>query len=81
LALQYTRIKCRRLTPYIQVGAGIVYNDVYKDRTQNIIGQSIEFTLRGGLGFRFMITDFWSIDLEGALEHISNAGLSDRNAG
>jgi hypothetical protein len=74
-------LDCRRLTPYIQAGAGIVYNDVYKNRTQNIIGQSIEFSLRGGLGFRLMITDCWSIDLEGALEHISNAGLSDRNAG
>ncbi len=41
----------------------------------------MEFSLRGGLGFRWMITQCWSIDVEGAFEHISNAGLADRNGG
>jgi hypothetical protein len=70
-----------RLFPYFQTGAGLIYNDVYKDKSQSVIGQAIEFTLRSALGFRFMMTDCWSIDLEGAVEHISNAGFSNRNSG
>ena len=70
-----------RLFPYFQVGAGIIYNDIYKDKSQSVIGQAFEFTLRSALGIRLMVTDSWSLDLEGALEHISNAGFSDRNDG
>lgn len=74
-------LESRRVYPFIHLGAGIVYNDLYKDRSQSVIGQSIEFTLRGGVGIRLKITDCWSIDLEGAYEHISNGGLAERNAG
>ena len=66
---------------YVQVGAGIVRNNIYKDENQWMIGGPTEFTLRSGLGMRFVIADRWSLDAEGALEHISNAGLSDRNQG
>jgi opacity protein-like surface antigen len=70
-----------RIVPYMQVGAGVVYNDIYKDRDQGVIGQSIEFTFRSGIGIRFFVSDNWSIDVEGAFEHVSNAGMSDRNSG
>ncbi len=74
-------IQHKRLIPYMHAGAGIVRNNIYKDITQKMIGGPTEFTLRGGVGIRFLIMDCWSLDLEGAIEHISNAGLEERNRG
>jgi len=65
--------------PYVQAGAGIVYNDAYRDKTQQAIGQAIEFTPQFSVGCRFLIARNWSLDVEGMFHHISNAGLSERN--
>ena len=63
-------------------GAGIVYNDIYKDRSQSIIGQSIEFTPQASLGLHYLINHNWSVELEAMYHHISNAGLENgRNVG
>ncbi len=70
-----------RLIPYAQIGAGIVYNDVWKTSTQDAIGQSIEFTPQASIGLHYMIRPKWSIDAEGMYHHISNAGLASRNVG
>lgn len=72
-----------RIVPYFQIGAGVVYNDLYKDRTQDLIGQAIEFSPQASLGFRYLIGKRWSLDAEGIFHHISNAGLDgeDRNVG
>ena len=67
------------LVPYIQGGVGIVYNDVYKDETQNAIGQAIEFTPQCSIGFHYLIDKNWAVAAEGMFHHISNAGLSNRN--
>ncbi len=74
-------IQDKRVIPYMHAGAGIVHNNIYRDETQRMIGLPTEFSLRGGLGVRLLIFDRWSLDLEGAVEHISNAGRSDRNQG
>ncbi len=71
----------RRLIPFIQGGVGILFNDVYKDRSQDAIGQDLEFTPQIGLGIHYMLTNNWSIIAEGKCHHISNAGLSNRNDG
>jgi lipid A 3-O-deacylase len=68
-----------KVIPYIQGGAGIVYNDAYKDETQQAIGQAIEFTPQFSLGFHYLITRKWALDGEGMFHHISNAGMSKRN--
>jgi len=68
-----------KVVPYVQGGAGIVYNDAYKDQTQQAIGQAIEFTPQFSLGLHCLITRKWSLDVEGMFHHISNAGMSDRN--
>lgn len=83
LLLRYNilSIQNKRLVPYMHAGAGIVRNNIYKDMTQRMIGNPTQFTLRGGVGIRFLIKDRWSLDLEGAIEHISNAGLAERNRG
>jgi hypothetical protein len=69
------------IVPYFQFGAGIVYNDLYKDQTQDLVGQSIEFSPQASLGFRYLLGKGWSLDLEGMFHHVSNAGLDDRNVG
>ena len=68
-----------RLIPYVQGGAGIVYNDAYKDKTQQAIGQAIEFTPQFSIGCRYLLTRSWSFDVEGMFHHISNADMADRN--
>lgn len=68
--------------PYIQIGAGIILNDAYKDMSQNEIGQRVEFTPQGSIGLRYFISGQWTVDLEAMFHHVSNAGLSDgRNGG
>ena len=73
--------KGSRFVPYIQVGAGVVYTDAYKDRTQNAIGNSVEFTPQGSVGCHYMINKNWSISAEAIFHHISNAGVDHRNRG
>jgi hypothetical protein len=68
-----------KVIPYIQGGVGIVYNDAYKDETQQAIGQAIEFTPQFSLGFHYLITGKWALDVEGMFHHISNANMSKRN--
>ena len=67
------------VVPYIQGGVGIVYNDVYKDKTQQAIGQAIEFSPQLSLGVHYLLTRNWSVDGEGMFHHMSNAGMSKRN--
>lgn len=69
------------VVPYLQMGVGILGNDLYEDKTQNAIGQGFEFVSQGAVGLRFIVDKNWTIDLEGQYEHISNADTSYRNLG
>jgi hypothetical protein len=70
-----------RAVPYVQIGAGAVYNDIYKDETQDAIGQSIEFTPQASVGVRYFLKNNWSLDGELMYQHISNGSLAPRNGG
>ncbi len=70
-----------RFVPYVQAGLGVVYADAYKDETQTAVGQAINLSPQAGIGFRYLLGGHWSIDAEGRYEHISNAGMDDRNDG
>jgi hypothetical protein len=70
-----------KVVPYIQAGAGIVYTDAYEDRTQDAIGQAIEFTPQASVGAKFLVAKDWSVDVEGMFHHISNASIANRNDG
>ncbi|MCF8143102.1 MAG: acyloxyacyl hydrolase [Deltaproteobacteria bacterium] len=70
-----------KVIPYLQAGAGIIYNDAYKDQSQNAIGQAIEFTPQASVGLHYMISDKWALDVEGMIQHISNADMAERNSG
>jgi len=67
--------------PYVQIGAGAVYSDIYKDQNQRLIGQAWEFDLEATIGVRYFFNNRWSANLEGGYRHISNADTNDRNVG
>ncbi len=67
--------------PYVQLGGGGVYSDIYKDQDQRLIGEAFEFDLEATLGIRYFINERWALNLEGGYRHISNADLANRNIG
>jgi hypothetical protein len=69
------------LVPYIQGGTGIVFTDAYRTPVQHLIGRWQEFLLQLAAGVRVRLTEQWSLNVEGGFQHISNAGLADRNGG
>jgi lipid A 3-O-deacylase len=69
------------IVPYLQVGAGIIYTDAYKNKYQRAIGEAIEFTPQASAGARWMLNNEWSLDSEFMYHHISNAGFNGRNLG
>ncbi len=70
-----------RLFPYIQAGAGLVYTNSYKDLSQSLIGQALEFNPQFSVGVHYLLKKNWSLDGETMFHHISNAGMNDRNTG
>ena len=70
-----------RFVPYFQMGVGMVYNNIYRDKKQRLIGQAIEFTPQASVGLHSFLNHNWALDLEVMYHHISNAGLADRNNG
>jgi hypothetical protein len=69
------------LVPYTQVGAGFLITDANTAKWQDAIGQAFEMHLQANIGLRYFISDHWSLDIEGGYQHISNCGMSSRNAG
>lgn len=67
--------------PYVQIGAGEIFNDIYKDRSQRLIGQAWEFDLETTIGIRYFFNNRWSANLEGGYRHNSNADSNARNVG
>jgi hypothetical protein len=67
--------------PYAQLGVGEIYNDIYHDHSQRLIGQAWEIDLEASVGIRYMFNDRWSAAIEGGYRHNSNGGSNDRNVG
>jgi predicted porin len=65
----------------VQIGAGEIFNDIYKDRSQRLIGQAWEFDLETTIGIRYFFNNRWSANLEGGYRHNSNADTNARNVG
>lgn len=79
--LRYERRPDRAIVPYLQLGFGLAFNDVYRDQQQRTIGAATEFHEHVAAGVRFRFAPQWSFDVEGMLEHISNGGTARRNGG
>lgn len=69
------------ILPYVQMGAGVLYNNIYKDYSQDLIGNNMEFNPQLALGLKYKISSSCAFHLEFGFQHISNAGLGDRNVG
>jgi|TARA_B100002003_G_C14094781_1_gene526566 hypothetical protein len=69
------------LIPFCELGVGILYNDIYENKDQGLVGQALEFSLVAGTGLTYFFNEDLSLDLNMALEHISNANLAERNGG
>lgn len=67
--------------PYFQIGAGAIYNDIYKDHSQRLIGQAWGYDLEATVGIRYFFNARWSANLEAGYRHNSNADNNDRNIG
>jgi hypothetical protein len=70
-----------RFRPFAQLGAGGLYNDIYKTGSQIVIGSGFEFMLHAGFGTHIMLGDHWALNLEADFRHISNADTASRNGG
>ena len=70
-----------RLIPYMQIGGGGLFDDIYRDKRQRCIGSSFEFILQGGVGLRWSLNRKWAVFLEGEFQHTSNANTASRNVG
>ena len=70
-----------RLVPYLQGGAAAFVSDISENRRQQDVGGTFEADLRAGLGSRFLICRYWSLNTELFFEHISNADTQTRNVG
>ena len=70
-----------RCVPYFQIGAGGVYNDVYKETPQRLMGRAFEFNLQAGFGVRCFVAENCAVFVEADYRHISNADSADRNLG
>jgi len=70
-----------KLVPYIQLGAGAVYNDVYEEEGQDLLGREWEAGFSGAVGVRYLIGQKWSIAVEGGYHFITNFGSEDRDHG
>lgn len=67
-----------KLVPYVQAGGGICYTDAYY---YEAIGQGFNFTIQLGIGLKYILSKRWSLDLETRYNHLSNAGMDERNEG
>jgi hypothetical protein len=70
-----------RWVPFVDIGAGVLRNDAYKDSNQLLIGGEWAFSLQAQGGVRFFVSPRWALIAATQFEHISNAGLYSRNVG
>lgn len=70
-----------RFIPYLQIGAGGVYTNIGEEESHGLISLPVEFNLQGIGGVRYMLNDRWSLVLEAAYRHVSNAEIKKPNYG
>lgn len=66
-----------RLTPYGQLGGGILFADI----DQKIAGQTFNFNLDAAVGVRYFFQPDLSLNIEYRYQHISNANTGNHNLG
>jgi hypothetical protein len=80
LRYNFVQPECR-LVPYVQVGAGLQYNDGYRDLNQNALGQAMEYVGSAQVGLRYFLKPNLSLDFEGGYMVVNNLDQAPRNEG
>lgn len=75
--LRHTFLMWRRVSPYIEGGAGLLNTNL----RHRALDETIEFMPQIGAGFHVHVTERVSLNAGYRFHHISNAGLGDRNLG
>ena len=70
-----------RIIPYLQVGGGGVYTNIGEEESRGLISLPVEFNLQANAGVRYMLNDRWSLVVEAAYRHVSNAEIKKPNFG
>ena len=70
-----------RIIPYLQVGGGGVYTNIGETESNGLISLPVEFNLQANAGVRYMLNDRWSLVVEAAYRHVSNAEIKKPNFG
>lgn len=78
LLFRYNFVTGTRWVPFFEVGVGIVDVDLNVPRDLN---SQFNFTILGGPGINYFLTDNLSILAQVGLHHISNAGRKSPNVG
>jgi lipid A 3-O-deacylase PagL len=82
LIFRYNFVQPRaRFIPYLQIGAGGVYTDIGEKESHGLISLPVEFNLQANMGARYMLNDRWSVVVEAAYRHVSNAEIKLPNFG
>lgn len=82
LVFRYNFVQPRaRLIPYLQIAGGGVYTDIPEKESRGLISLPVEFNLQAGAGTRLMLNEHWSLVIEAAYRHISNAEIKKPNFG
>lgn len=67
--------------PYVQIGAGGLWNDIYKDHSQSFLGKNFEGNFQASLGLRYQFNHKWGAMVEGGYRYITNFGVAERDSG
>jgi hypothetical protein len=78
LLLRYNFVTGTRWVPFFDLGMGVLHWNL---RLPDILATQFNFTLQGGPGLHFFITDQLAITGQVRLHHISNAGYERPNIG
>lgn len=82
LLLRYNFVpQSEKWIPYLQAGAGGLWNDVHKDQSQSFLGQCFEFNFQASAGLRYQFNERWGAQIEGGWRYITNFGNADRDSG
>lgn len=75
--IRYNFLSGKRLVPFLQAGFGVWHSNLDMHNFPN----DFNFCPQGGGGIQYFIKKDMAIQWEYRLQHYSNAGLNDKNAG
>jgi lipid A 3-O-deacylase len=58
-----------RWVPFVQVGAGAMYNDIFDDRPVTPVDHQWELNLEAAIGVRYFLSERWSMNVEADYRH------------